>query len=201
MVKAIIFDFGRVVSAQKPPSLFRHYEEDLGLLPGTINPIMFGSRDWGEVLLGRKTIEEFWYAVGPELGLDTAEEIDVFRQRYRADEAVNESVLNLIHRLHGHYKLALLSNSPTGLEQWLEDWGMHDLFDVVFCSGDEGVVKPEPAAFELTLERLGVKPHEAVFIDDTLEHVDASRKLGLYGLLFTTAEELEKELNQAGVRL
>jgi putative hydrolase of the HAD superfamily len=201
MVKAIIFDFGRVVSAQKPPSLFRHYEEDLGLLPGTINPIMFGSRDWGEVLLGRKTIEEFWYAVGPELGLDTAEEIDVFRQRYRADEAVNESVLNLIRRLHGHYKLALLSNSPTGLEQWLEDWGMHDLFDVVFCSGDEGVVKPEPAAFELTLERLGVKPHEAVFIDDTLEHVDASRKLGLYGLLFTTAEELEKELNQAGVRL
>jgi putative hydrolase of the HAD superfamily len=201
MVKAIIFDFGRVVSAQKPPSLFRHYEEDLGLLPGTINPIMFGSRDWGEVLLGRKTIEEFWYAVGPELGLDTAEEIDVFRQRYRADEAVNESVLNLIRRLHGHYKLALLSNSPTGLEQWLEDWGMHDLFDVVFCSGDEGVVKPEPAAFELTLDRLGVKPYEAVFIDDTLEHVDASRKLGLYGILFTTAEELEKELNQAGVRL
>ena len=201
MVKAIIFDFGRVISAQKPPSLFRRYEKDLGLLPGTINPIMFGSRDWGEALIGLKTSEEFWSAIGPELGLDTAEEIDVFRHRYRADEAINEGVLNLIRRLHGHYKLALLSNSPPGLGQWLNDWGMNDLFDVIFCSGDEGVVKPEPTAFEITLERLGVKPHEAVFIDDTLEHVDASRKIGLYGILFTTAEELEKELNQVGVRL
>ena len=196
MMRAIIFDFGRVISAQKPPSLFRGYEEELGLVPGTLNPVMFGSRDWQEALIGRKTIEEFWYAIGPELGLNTSEKIDSFRRRYRADEAVNDSVLDLIRRLHGRYKLAVLSNSPPGLGQWLNDWGMRDLFDVVFCSGDEGVVKPEPAAFEITLERLGMTPDEAVFIDDTFEHVEASRKLGLHGILFTTAEALEEELEE-----
>jgi HAD superfamily hydrolase (TIGR01509 family) len=72
---------------------------------------------------------------------------------------------------------------------------MLDRFDVVFCSGDEGVVKPDPTAFEITLERLGVKPEESVFIDDTMQHVEASRKLGLHGILFTTAETLEKELD------
>jgi len=194
MIKAIIFDFGRVISAQKPQSLFRLYEEDLGLPPGTLNPAMFGSNAWEEVLVGRKTVEEYWHIIGPELGLNTAEEIDTFRSRYRADEAINDGVLNLIHRLHGHYKLAVLSNSPPGLDQWLEDWGMLDRFDVVFCSGDEGVVKPEPAAFKITLQRLGVEPIETVFIDDTMEHVEASRKLGLHGILFTTAEELENEL-------
>ena len=117
MIKAIIFDFGRVISAQKPPSLFRGYEEDLGLAPGRLNKIMFGSEDWQETLLGRKTIEDFWYAIGPELGLNSRDKIDDFRMKYRSDEAANDGVLDLIHRLKGHYKLAVLSNSPPGLAE------------------------------------------------------------------------------------
>ena len=194
MIRAILFDFGRVISAQKPESLFRNYEDELGLAPGKLNQIMFGSQDWHEALVGRKTIKEFWYAIGPELGLNSRDEIDDFRRLYRADEAINEGVLDLIRRLHGHYKLAVLSNAPSGLTQWLAEWQVLDLFDTVFCSGDEGVVKPYAAAFEITLERLGVEPHEAIFIDDTLEHVEAARKLGLRGILFTTAEALEEEL-------
>ena len=106
-----------------------------------------------------------------------------------------KNVLAIIQQLKGHYKLAVLSNAPSGLSEWLGDWKMLDLFDTIFCSGDEGVVKPDPAAFQITLERLGVKPNEAVFIDDTFEHVEASRKVGLHGLLFTTAKKLKEELD------
>jgi putative hydrolase of the HAD superfamily len=194
MIKAIIFDFGRVISAQKPPSLFRSYEDELGLEPGTINSIMFDSEAWQEALVGRKTVEEFWYEIGPKLGLNSVNEVDTFRHRYRADEEINEGVLELIHILHGNFKLAVLSNSPPGLTQWLADWNVLTFLDVVFCSGDEGIAKPDPKAFELTLERLGLQPDEAVFIDDTREHVEAARKLGLQGILFTTAEALEEEL-------
>jgi FMN phosphatase YigB (HAD superfamily) len=116
MIRAIIFDFGRVISTQKPPSLFRLYEEELGLEPETINPIMFGSQAWQDALLGRKTYSEFWHAIGPELGLNSAEKIDAFRRRYHHDEAINPGVLNVLRRLHGHFKLAVLSNSPPGLE-------------------------------------------------------------------------------------
>jgi len=195
MIKAIIFDFGRVISAQKPMSLFRRYEEDLGLAPGSINPIMFGSAAWQDTLLGCTTAEEFWRAIGSQLNLRTPEEIDAFRCRYHADEAINAGVLALIRRLHGRYKLAVLSNSPPGLTQWLAGWGICDLFDVVFCSGDEGVVKPDPAAFQITLERLGAAPREAVFIDDTRGHVEAAWALGLHGIVFTTAEALERDLD------
>ena len=194
MIKAIIFDFGRVISAQKPPSLFRSYEDELGLEPGTINSIMFDSEAWQEALVGHKTAEEFWHEIGPELGLLNVNEVDAFRHRYHADEKINQGVLDLISRLHGNYKLAVLSNSPPGLSQWLADWNVLNFFEVVFCSGDEGIAKPDSKAFELTLERLGVKPDEAVFIDDTREHVNAAQKLGLQGILFTTAEELEEEL-------
>jgi putative hydrolase of the HAD superfamily len=194
VIKAVIFDFGRVISAQKPPSLFRTYERDLGLAADTINPIMFGSEAWEEAVMGRKTVDEFWQAIGPELGLKTAAQIQAFQRRYHADESVNEGVLRLIRRLHGRYRLAVLSNSPPGLTRWLESWKIRQLFHVVFCSGDEGMVKPDPRAFARTLERLEAKPEETLFIDDTPEHVDAARALGLCGVVFTTAERLEEEL-------
>jgi putative hydrolase of the HAD superfamily len=197
MIKAVIFDFGRVISAQKPMSLFRGYEEELGIEPGTLNPIMFGSPAWEDALVGRKTGEEFWHEIGPQLNLNTLEEVGTFRRRYHADEAINEGVLDLIRRLRseGRYRLAILSNSPPGLARWLDDWEMLDLFDVVFCSGDEGVMKPDPAAFEITLERLSVAPEEAVFIDDTMRHVKVAQEVGLHAILFTTAEALVDELD------
>lgn len=195
MIKVIIFDFGRVISAQKPASLFRGYEDELGLAPGVLNRVMFGSDAWQETLLGHRTADDYWCEIGPALGLHTPDEIDAFRRRYFADEASNTGVLDLIRQLHGRYKLAVLSNSPPGLAQWLADWEILDLFDVVVCSGDEGVVKPDPVIFELTLERLDVVPEEAVFIDDYPGHVEAARALGLHGILFTTAEALADELD------
>ena len=196
MIKAIIFDFGRVITAQKLLSLFRSYEIELGLDPDTINSIMFDSQAWQDALLGRKTTEEFWHLIGPELGLNTAGEVNRFRRRYHADEAINEAVLDLIRKLRGHYKLAILSNAPPDLTRRLADWEMRDLFEVVFCSGDEGMIKPDPAAFKLTIERLGVEPGEAVFIDDTPEHVEAARKLGIQGIIFTTAAALKDDLTK-----
>ncbi len=196
MIKAIIFDFGRVISAQKPMSLFRRYERDLGLAPGVLNRVMFGSEAWDEVLVGRKSLEDYWLEIGPELGLYRPDEIQAFRQRYFADEAINDGVLELVRELHGRYKLAVLSNSPPRLAKWLADWGILDLFDVIVCSGDEGVVKPDPAIFALTLTRLGVAPKEAVFIDDSPGHVQAARALGLAGILFVTAGTLRSELER-----
>ena len=196
MIKAIIFDFGRVISAQKPLSLFSGYEAELGLAPGVLNRVMFGSEAWQEVLVGRKSLDDYWLEIGPALGLQTPEEIQAFRQRYFSDEEINEGVLELIRDLRGRYALAVLSNAPPRLTKWLADWKILDLFDVVVCSGDEGVVKPDPAIYQRTLARLGVAPEEAVFIDDSWGHVEAARALGLHAVHFTTAEALAAELER-----
>jgi epoxide hydrolase-like predicted phosphatase len=194
MIRAVIFDFGRVISAQKPPSLFHRYEEDLGLQPHTINTIMFDSQAWQDALLGLKTTEEFWYAIGPKLGLTSSDAIAAFHRRYHGDEAINPGVVDLLRQLHGCFKMAILSNSPPGLVQWLVDWDIQDLFDAIFCSGDEGLAKPDPAAFHMILQRLDVKPEEAIFIDDTIDHVLVAQRLGLRGIVFTTAEDLSRKL-------
>jgi putative hydrolase of the HAD superfamily len=194
MIKAVIFDFGRVISAQKPESLFRGYEQELGLAAGALNTIMFASAAWQEALLGRKTAEEFWVAIVPQLGLRSTSELEAFRRRYHADEKINTDVLDLMDGLHGHYQLAVCSNSPPGLALWLAEWGIDHLFEVVFCSGDEGVVKPHPSAYQATLARLGVEPCEAVFVDDTWENVTAASRQGLWAIHFTDAPALAREL-------
>ncbi|HAA02886.1 MAG TPA: hypothetical protein DCE18_05905 [Syntrophobacteraceae bacterium] len=194
MIRAVIFDFGRVISAQKPESLFESYERDLGLSPGTINTIMFAGAAWQDALLGQKTMEEYWGAIGPQLGLRSSRQIETFRQRYFADEKINPQVLDLIGRLHGSYKLAVCSNSPPGLMRWLEAWDIDRFFDVVFCSGEEGIVKPELDAYQVTVARLGVEPSKAIFVDDAWENVEAADKVGLKAIHFTDGAALEKAL-------
>ncbi len=196
LIKAVIFDFGRVISAQKPATLFSSYENDLGIPTGTINKLMFDCQAWKDALLGRKTLDTYWESIGPDLGLKTKREIDSFRSRYYSDEAINQGVLELIQRLQVRFKLGVLSNFPPGLTEWLSEWEILDFFDVVCCSGDEHVVKPDPAAFELILSKLAVEPEEAIFIDDDHENVKAATEMGLSGIHFTTAAVLYKELSE-----
>lgn len=198
MPKALILDFGRVISAQKPDALFRAYEAELGLAPDTINKIMFDSPYWQQALVGEMEMSAYWQAIGPALNLRTAEAVADFQARYYKDEKINTGVLEIIRRLFGRTRLAILSNHPPGLNAWLSDWGIDRLFDVVVCSGDEGMSKPDPRIFDLTLQRLGLSPPEAVFIDDTEGHVAAARELGMHAMLFTTAERLEKDLGALG---
>ena len=198
MPRAFIFDFGRVISAQKPDALFHAYEAELGLAPDTINSVMFDSPYWQQALVGEMEMFAYWQAIGPALNLRTAEAVTDFQARYYKDEKINNGVLEIIRRLFGRTKLAILSNHPPGLHAWLTDWGIDRLFDVVVCSGDEGMSKPDPRVFDLTLQRLGLSPPEAVFIDDTEGHVAAARALGMHAMLFTTAERLEEDLGALG---
>jgi putative hydrolase of the HAD superfamily len=194
MIRAVIFDFGQVISAQKPESLFSGYERELGLLPGTINTIMFTGTAWRDALLGRKTMAKYWLAIGPQLGLHSSRQIEAFRQRYYADEKLNPTVRDLIAMLFGRYRLAVCSNSPPGLIHWLEQWDIARFFDVVFCSGDEGIMKPDEAAYRATVAALDVAADEAVFIDDAWENIEAAARCGLRAIHFTDGAALEREL-------
>jgi len=93
-------------------------------------------------------------------------------------------------------KTALLSNS----------WGMSlyprerfsEMFDVVVISGEVGLRKPDPRIYELTTERLAVRPDRCVFVDDHPGHLVAANEAGMTTVLHRdpkrTIEELEELL-------
>lgn len=78
----------------------------------------------------------------------------------------------------------------------------HDIFgrfrDIV-VSGDEKLIKPDPAIYRLALSRFGLEAPQSVFIDDNLANVEAAARLGIHAIRFTGADSLRADLQGLGL--
>ncbi|WP_084396373.1 HAD-IA family hydrolase [Henriciella aquimarina] len=131
-----------------------------------------------------------------------AAEIDAWRTRWfdmfdgyvTGTDALIEALDAAGHPLYG------LSNMPA--EVWpetLERFPVLGRLRDVVVSGEEGVVKPDPAIYEIALKRMGhPDPGDVFFIDDSLKNVEAARALGLDTHHFQGADDLEKALAARG---
>ena len=72
-------------------------------------------------------------------------------------------------------------------------------FDVVVPSGEIGYIKPEPQAYLITAERLGVKPSECIMVDDRQVCVDGAIAVGMQAILYESLTELTNQLTQLSV--
>jgi len=76
---------------------------------------------------------------------------------------------------------------------------LFDRFRDVVVSGDEKLMKPDAAIYRLALDRFGLKPHEAVFIDDNAENIAGAAAIGMAAIQFTDADALRRELADMGL--
>jgi putative hydrolase of the HAD superfamily len=74
------------------------------------------------------------------------------------------------------------------------DFGWLAGFSQLTWSCELGMVKPNPAIYTYTCEKLGVAPDEALFLDDKPENVRGAEEVGMQAILFTSANELRMEL-------
>jgi sugar-phosphatase len=75
------------------------------------------------------------------------------------------------------FLIAIASSSPMRLiEADIEKLGIANLIDVAHSSYDEERGKPDPAVFIGTAKMLGVKPHECVVFEDSLNGVVAAKR-------------------------
>jgi len=92
-------------------------------------------------------------------------------------------------------RVGVLSNMP--FEMWealapRQTW--LDLCDEITLSYELRLGKPEPDIYRHSLERLGLQPHETLFVDDREENVEAAVALGLQAIRFAGIERLRAEL-------
>jgi 2-haloacid dehalogenase len=73
------------------------------------------------------------------------------------------------------------------------------LFRDVVVSGEVKIIKPDPAIFRHALDRFGVAPHKALFVDDNPANTAAAEALGMGTVLFTDAFDLRERLKLAGL--
>lgn len=74
-----------------------------------------------------------------------------------------------------------------------------DRFRDIIVSGDENLMKPDPAIYALALKRFGLKPGEAVFVDDVPANAEAASAAGIRGIVFTDAAAFRAELVGLGL--
>ncbi|MBJ7439074.1 MAG: HAD family phosphatase [Sphingopyxis sp.] len=73
-----------------------------------------------------------------------------------------------------------------------------DRFQGIIVSGTEKLMKPDPAIYRLALDRFGIDPAGALFVDDVAANVAGAESLGIAGHLFKGAAMLENDLVRRG---
>ncbi|HEY5721298.1 MAG TPA: HAD family phosphatase [Allosphingosinicella sp.] len=72
-------------------------------------------------------------------------------------------------------------------------------FRDIVVSGQEKLLKPDPALYFRALDRFGLRPADALFVDDRLINVEGASAVGMHAHLFTGAEELRARLEAEGL--
>ncbi len=98
-------------------------------------------------------------------------------------ERLNVELMRFLVKLRPLYKLAIICNGGSR-EAMNRKFQFGDFVDLMVFDDEEGISKPEFRIYQLTLARLGVRPEEAVFVDDKQVNVDAARHLGIHAVHF-----------------
>ncbi|KAG9309523.1 HAD-like protein [Chiua virens] len=187
----VIFDLGDVLFTWSPNT-------GTSITPITLYQILRSST-WFEYEKGNLTEDETYRLIGAEFFLDAAEVAAAFRA-VRDSLQSNPSMVTLLHELERGSDLRFFAMSNISAPDWEvlrhvgrpEDWA---LFERVFTSAAAHERKPNLGYFYHVLESAGIEPHRTAFVDDKLENVVSARSLGLKGIVFTSCDEVSRELS------
>ena len=194
----IVFDFGGVIGGT-----------DKVLVAEAIAPILDISMAEAQMVLSRLRVakelgisqERFWKEYEAASGKPLPDNWEAqYEEIRRLCIRANPQMLTYVDCLRQHgYRVAMLSNTTKPRAAFIRDLGLYHHFEPVVLSCDIGVKKPIKEAFILLLGQLGASAGECIMVDDKPENIDAARRLGIDGIVFTSIEELAIELEQRGI--
>jgi putative hydrolase of the HAD superfamily len=166
------------------PSFWRLYEQNRGPL------------DKGEI-----TPAAYWKSVAHDAG----RKVDAFTIQRLEDldidmwDALEAPLFEWVQNLKANgYKTALLANAHLRFVAHLKNRPWMRLFDVCVFSAEVHLIKPDPAIFRYTLEKLGVEAPSTLFIDDRFSNISVAQSLGIAGIRFASLAQLNKQLKESG---
>ena len=83
------------------------------------------------------------------------------------------------------YGIYLLSNAGTRIHDQLNHMPAWSLMDGAVVSGEERLMKPEPAIYQLLCERYGLLAEECLFVDDNADNCEGARVAGMRAVRYT----------------
>lgn len=201
MIKAIIFDFGNVISEYLPDGIFDMLSEKSGM-PVKLFEVAYGDFrtpfDGGYI-----DRAELYRRALIEIGMDTEAQDNALCQRLGDMDMASWShpsakTIEWVQELKSRgFKTGVLSNMPFDfLELYGDDIEVFKMVDESVFSCHYHMTKPTPDIYYKILDKLAVKPEEAIFIDDSEKNIAAANKLGIHGIVFRNHEQAIGELEE-----
>ena len=193
--RAIVFDIGNVLVRVDVARAMT------GLAGGTpLNPQEIWTalqkdprwRDWQE---GRMAPREWHRHVMQRLGGDLSFEqfCSAWNRTLAPEPILDDSLLASLSR---QCRPALLSNTdPIHIAYEEASYSFFSHFPVRIYSCAVGLSKPDPAIYKEALRACGVAAPNTLYVDDIPGYVEAARRLGMDGIVFSDTDQLQAELH------
>ena len=200
-IDTVVFDVGNVLIPWEPRRLFRKLLPDDAAVERFLDEVNFN--DWNAQ---HDAGQPFAHGIA-RYGSAYPHYRHLFEAYFeRWEESIGEPIggsVSLARQLRAAgYRTLLLTNFSSetfpravALNPFLNE------FDGGLVSGEERLMKPDPAIYRRLCERYGVDPAKAVFIDDSLPNVDGARRIGMHALHFSSLDRLLGDLQALGVRV
>ncbi|MDR1010803.1 MAG: HAD family phosphatase [Opitutaceae bacterium] len=193
MIKNIIFDFGNVFILWDPRRIFKNIVP-AGQLDAFMRDIW--RDEWNENLDRGATLAEnarHLCAHYPEHARYIAYYHEHWRESLGDVDAGSVALLADLKRA-GLRAYGLSNWSAETFPIARAEHPFFDMLDGIVISGEVGVCKPDPAIYNILLERHRLLPGECFFIDDRQDNVDAALKLGIAAVRFQSAAQVRATL-------
>jgi len=201
--RAFISDFGGVLTSPLYEGFLAYQEESGVSLEALGRAMARASEEHGDhplFVLERGEITEREFRARIEPHLEDGFDLSRLRALYFERLEPNRAMIDFVRALRGRgTRTALLTNN---VREWEPLWRsklpeIDELFEVVVDSAFVGMRKPDPAIYELTLGRLGVRAEDCVFVDDLEPNCETARGLGMIAVRFESPEQAIPELRSA----
>lgn len=194
-IKTLIWDLGGVLVRTEDREPRDKLAARLGMDRWELSSLFFGHHNGHDAQTGEMSLDSHWEKVSKALNVEV-EEIPALRREFFEGDVLDEDLVDYVRGLKSKYQTALLSNALANLRTLIfEDWEIDDAFDDIIISAEVGMVKPGKQIFRLALQRLGVEPTEAVFIDDWIKNIEAAQAVGLHTVHFQDPRQTRQELD------
>lgn len=199
-ISAVVFDVGgvleRVDDASWPEVWMQKWERRAGLGAGHLAQQLAKHEPMDGVVTGEISEDELRRVYADALGLDDSQSVEMMSEMWDGYcGELDVAMRDFCAELRPRYRTAILSNSADGARREEQRrYGFEQLVDVIVYSHEVGIAKPDPAIYQLTEQRLGVRSQEIVFVDDHEPHVRAAEDLGWHGVLHRDTQGTIAEL-------
>ena len=201
MIHNIVFDIGGVLADYRIKEFLAEKGFDGNMIKRILKDSVM-SPFWGQFERGEITEEE---ALCGFASVDPGIENEL-RLAYSSVEGMltmRSYAIPLVQSLKeaGFHVFFLSNYSKKAYDECGESLAFMPYMDGGLVSFKARMTKPDPKMYQMFLEKYGLRAGDCVFVDDTAENVEAAKKIGFRGIVFTSYDELLLELKKLGVKI